>query len=140
MASYIFEMEPPTFCHDCPMFDDGRDYCHIDAALGTGKLRNTYVNSDGSPYVVRDDSGHPIFEGVPDWCPLVPIDSDKGKLMWGELWIKNVNSQPTKDEPIHTLKVDLYQSEIDKLGILASRNMLSTAQMVAKLIEEASDV
>lgn len=112
-------------CSFCPCFErDGRNgFCCILAINeGTGNI----------PGIMRDGGDWWVccFDR-PDWCPLVPYD----EMVMSE-WVESVNSQPLKNEPKETVRVELYKSEIDKLGRLAMANGLSTAQMVAKLIEE----
>lgn len=69
----------------------------------------------------------------PDWCPLVSFETAMERE-----WVESVNSQPSKDESKEIILVELYESELDKLGGLAMVNKLSTAQMIAKLIDDCN--
>lgn len=115
---YVIEMKRPTSCDCCDMADSEEFICHAETNLPIG--HNCGKNLDGTR-----------CDGIPDWCPLVSYE----QMVASEL-VDSINSQPLSDEPKETIRIELYKSEIDKLGAMSIANGLSVAQMVAKLINE----
>lgn len=112
-------------CSFCPCFARP-DYSYAICNLVERDLESRCDTAkDGKNYVMCYDR--------PDWCPLVSFE-----MAMAREWVESVNSQPRKDEPKETIRVELYESEVDKLGGLAMTNKLNTAQMIAKLIDDCN--
>ena len=69
----------------------------------------------------------------PEWCPLRQYE----EVLAGE-WIESINKQPLKDEPRETVRIELFESETEKLDAMSLANKLNRAQMIAKLIDDYS--
>ena len=109
MGAYVFELNRDIkCCFDCPLL--GNDWCHL----------AKHDNWDEK-------------DVVPSWCPLQPFEHYLAKE-----WYENANSQPEMDEQKQTVRLELYESEWEKVGLLSLRHRLTVAQMIAKLIEEAT--
>ena len=120
MPKYAIEMDEPSGCLGCQMADDDMFFCHAENAP-YNELHDCGRNSDGTD-----------ADGRPDWCPLESLYS-----AFAAEWFESVNSQPEKDEEKQTVRLELYESEWDKVGPLSLKYGLSTAQTIARLIEEA---
>lgn len=125
MTKYVIEADLSSGdCSFCPCYqrvlNDAAE-CSLAGREMVGELRKS--NSRSCDHVMCYDR--------PDWCPLIPFE----RMVVSE-WVESVNSQPTKDEPKETIRVELYKSENEKLGGLSIAHGLSIAQMVAKLIDD----
>lgn len=117
---YVFELEDDNDCRRCPYaHKEGEWFCfHQQVGRSNKMLDEEYEITTNELRVVR-----------PDWCPLISFDEARAREL-----LESINSQPTKDEPKETIRVELYESETEKLGALSIANGLNGAQMVAKLI------
>lgn len=110
-------------CSFCPCFARP-DYSYAECNLAERRLESRLDT-------VKDSKNYVRCYDRPDWCPLVSFE-----VAMAREWVESVNSQPSKDEPKEIIRVELYESEVDKLGGLAMANKLNTAQMIAKLIDD----
>lgn len=118
MARYTFELDYEIeSCFDCPCQAEDHDKCILSAFQVPGSYG----------MILKDDGS------FPEECPLATIE----EYEIGQ-WAQGVNGQPTRDERLETLRVELYESEVEALHDLARRHRLSTAQTMAMLITESA--
>ena len=113
-------------CSFCPCFQrrlNEEADCDLAEKELTGVLRDAKTRPDDK--VVCFDR--------PEWCPLRPYE----EVLAGE-WIDSINKQPLEDEPRETVRIELFESETEKLDAMSLANKLNRAQMIAKLIGDYS--
>lgn len=133
MSRYVIEVDlDKDDCSFCPCFESGGSLhvgycCAID--IDGGKADSNEVAG-----VLRDGVGpwRVWCYDRPDWCPMV----DAEEYVTSEL-VANASSQPKKDEEKQVARIELYESEWDKVEFLSLKYRLTVAQTIAKLVEEA---